>query len=206
MKKVIKGLYLGMTTIILIFVVGCSGIRIIPQAPTTMPISNDPLPLKVGVIIEGQSITGGFSDFGPRFSEILKNSNIFEEVYYPVIYNTDSIEKLDLFIFGRFTGTFVADPALHGKAFVTGFFLFLPAPAVTYNHKYVATGDVTFKDKKGKVYKKYTDKQEVIAKIKISSPPTEVERKGVKSATDNLLSKLVGKILEDKPFYRETIK
>ena len=206
MKKVIKGLYLGMTTIILFFVVGCNGIQIIPQAPTTMPISDAPLPLKVGIIIEGQKLTGGFSDFGPRFSEILKNSNTFEEVHFPVIYNTDSIEKLDLFIFGRFTGTFVADPGLIGKAFVTGFFLYLPAPGVTYNHKYVATGEVIIKDKKGKVYKKYTDKQEVVVKVKIASPPTEAQREGVKSATDNLLSKLIGKILEDKPFYRETIK
>ena len=193
-------------TVILLSVIGCGGLTVKPEAPTKTPISHEALPLNVGIIIGEQKLPGGFSDFGPRFLEMLRNADIFKEMYYPVIYTPEAREKLDLSIFAKFTGSFVADQGLFGKAFITGCLLFLPAPAITYDHKYIATGDISFKDRKGNEIKRYTEKEEVTATVKIMSPPTETEREGVKSATDNLLSKLIQKIIDDKPFFKEFIK
>lgn len=91
-KKLKKVWSIAIMIIVLFSVIGCGGLQVIPQAPTTMPTADVPLPLKVGIVIEEQKLTGGFSDFGPSFSDMLKNSNTFKEVYYPVIYNIESIE------------------------------------------------------------------------------------------------------------------
>ena len=74
---------------------GCSDFRVV-KSDFGFPISEKsreaPLPLVVGIKVDGQTLSGGFGDMGPTFASRLTNSGLFKSVFYPV----RSDDKLDL--------------------------------------------------------------------------------------------------------------
>lgn len=176
---------------------GCSDFHVVkPDNPAIVQTETNPLPLNVGIRVMNQRLTGGFSDMGPPFAGRLANSNLFKSVLYP----TRSDDKLDLAINSTFEGKFVADGALFPKAFVTGLFLFLPAPIVEYEHHYKAIATIQVTTPNGQQLKTYEASSDIPVTMKIHAPETEVQDQGVKAATNDLMDQLVSLLQKDKRF------
>lgn len=177
---------------------GCSSYHVVKSefaAPSTKS-SASPLPLVVGLKVTGQTLNGGFSDMGPAFSGRLTEAGLYKTVFYPV--RTD--DKIDLLIEAKFSGTFVADSGSFAKAFFTGFFMFLPSPFVEYEHHYKATGAVSF-TQGGRQLKSYSAESDTVVAMEIGAPATEVQRKGVTAATNDLMDRLIAQLISDRAFF-----
>jgi hypothetical protein len=196
-------------------VTGCNSLQITPQPPSTMPrAAGAPLPLRVGIAFDETASNagapgGGYGmkmammmnqvpiNIGQSFADALRRSNLFQEVDYPISYNPQVLENIDVVITGNFGRAYHQDPALFPKAFLTGFLLWLPAPFIHYYDTYDATGDLAIKDKSGALVKGYSEKATVTADYQIFSEVDSHQQAPAISVQD-LVAKLVEALVQDQ--------
>jgi len=131
---------------------------------------------------------------GPSLASGLTSANLFKTVVYPL--RPD--DKMDIVIVATFEGKFVPDSALFVKAIFTGLLLWLPAPAVEYEHHYEASATIWLTSPSAQQLKTYKASSDIPVIMKILAPPTEVEALGVKAAISDLMDKLVVQLQKDK--------
>jgi len=191
---------------------GCNSLQITPQPPSSMPHApGAPLPLRVGIAFDEQAMAapaGGYGmkmgmmaqapiNIGQSFADALRRTNLFQEVDYPISYNPQVLENIDVVITGNFGRAYHQDPALFPKAFLTGFLLWLPAPFIHYYDTYDATGDLAIKDKSGGLVKGYSEKATVTADYQIfSEVDSHQQAPGI--SVQVLVAKLVEALVQDQ--------
>ena len=131
---------------------------------------------------------------GPSLASRLTSANLFKAIVYPL--RPD--DKMDIVIVATFEGKFVADSALFVKAIFTGLLLWLPAPAVEYEHHYEASATIWLTSSSAQQLKTYKASSDIPVMMKIFAPPSEVETQGVKAATSDLMEQIVGQLQKDK--------
>lgn len=185
----------------LISLSGCTSFQIRPDAASiTIPKSPAPIPVKVGITSAEQKLSGGFSDVVQDFKKQLDDSQLFQEVYYPV----RSTDALDGGISLNIKAQFKMDPSSFGKAFITGFFMFLPTSLVVYNHHYNAecTLDVWHN---GKLLKTYKGDGTVLASHKLFAPADQLEAEGTQAASKALAANLIEQLMADRDFLEKEL-
>ncbi|MCR4294610.1 MAG: hypothetical protein NUW21_03690 [Elusimicrobia bacterium] len=216
-----------------LFLSGCVGFTVKPPKPSAMPRAESPAPLKVGVLMKkprfewrgmGPMNTAYMErhrdrwmlkpmwtqadDVGGKFLRALQSSAGFARV--------DEVKSLgfhgtggesDLLIDAEFSGKYTQDPGGFGKAFITGFLLFLPAPFIRYEDAYFAAAELSVYDRAGRLLHKYSERQDVVSSAALFSAgsPGSVSA-GIDAAASHLASKLVTAILADREGYERAVK
>jgi hypothetical protein len=112
---------------------GCASYQIRPPvASIALPKPSRPIPATLGIMKADEKASGGFAALAPTFKKHLDESALFQTVYYPTRPGDQMDGGIDLTI----RAGFKMDPVWFPKAFFTGFFMLLPAPITSYNHKY----------------------------------------------------------------------
>jgi hypothetical protein len=213
---------------------GCVGFTVKPPKPDAMPRADAPVPLKVGVRMKkprfewqgmGMMNTSYMEahrdrwmikpmfvqsdDVGGKFLRALQASSGFSQVdeVKNVGFNGTDDDPRDLIIDADFSGKYTQDPAGFGKAFITGFLFFIPAPFIRFEDAYFAAADLSVYDGTGRLLHKYSERQDVATSAALFSAgaPASVSA-GIESASANLAAKLVTEILADRPGYLRAIK
>lgn len=175
---------------------GCASYTITPGASSiTASKAASPIPVTVGISHVEQKVSGGFPDMVPPIKKALDESALFREVLYP----TRSSDQLDGLISLRLSTRFQMDGALFPKSFFTGFFMFLPAPIITYQHQYQAECSLEL-FKGDKLLKTYSAKSAIDVSHKLLAPPDKIEAEGVEAAVKLLGANLVGQLIQDRSF------
>lgn len=212
---------------------GCAGYTVKPPKPTAMPRAESPAPLKVGVLMKKprfewqgmgpmntaymerhrdrwmlKPMWAQADDVGGKFLRALQASSGFsqvEEVKSLGFHGTGG--ESELLIDAEFSGKYTQDPGGFGKAFITGFLFFLPAPFIRYEDAYFAAAELSVYDRTGRLLHKYSERQEVASSAAIFSAgsPGSVSA-GIDSAASHLASKLVTAILADREGYERAVK
>jgi hypothetical protein len=210
------------------FTTGCVGYRVTPDKPASMPRAEKQTPLRVGVSLKQSFEWKGvgmdnramdrwrtWSRFKPMFYEVdhmgdafvkaLDESHGFSSVYILPgnSFGPAELASHDIVIDAQIKGGYQQDPAMMGKAFMTGFLLLLPAPFVRYDDGFTASGELSLYDSSGRLLRRLSDSQSVTASAALFSAgqPSEIMA-GIQSAAQNLAVKLVNAILAD----RETLE
>lgn len=188
--------FAGLAVALSVFVSGCASYEITPSAASiTAPKAASPIPVTVGISQVEQKVTGGFPDMVPPIKRCLDDSALFREVLYPI----RPSDKLDGEVSLRLSARFQADGALFPKSFFTGFFLFLPAPIITYDHQYQAECSLEL-FKGGQLLKTYSAKAAIDVSHKLFAPPDRIEAEGTEAAVKLLGANLVGQLIQDRAF------
>lgn len=198
-----------------------------------MPRAESPAPLKVGVLMKKprfewqgmgpmntaymerhrdrwmlKPMWAQADDVGGKFLRALQASSAFSRV--------DEVKSLgfhgtggdsDLLIDAEFSGKYTQDPGGFGKAFITGFLFFLPAPFIRYEDAYFAAAELSVYDRAGRLLHKYSERQDVASSAALFSAgsPGSVSA-GIDAAASHLASKLVTAILADREGFERTVK
>jgi len=182
--------------------VGCASYEIRPSASSIqVQKSAASIPVTVGITHSEQKVSGGFPDLVTVIKKNLDESSLFQSVYYPV--RPD--DRLDGGLELRLSARFKTDGALFGKAFLTGFFMFLPAPLVVYSHEYQSecTLDLV---KNGKTLKQYKADGNVTVKHKLFASPEKIEAEGTEASVKLLGARLVEELAKDRTFIETELK
>jgi len=186
----------------ILLVTGCASFEVRPTAKAiTLPQASKPIPVSVGITQVDQKPTGGFPDLVQGLKHALDESHLFQTVYYPM----REEDKFDGGLHLQFGSRLSEDPALFPKAFLTGFFIFLPAPIVTYNHKYEAdcVVDLIRGDKK---LKTYIAKGNVSASHKLFASPSKLESEATEAAAKALYVDLIQQLDRDREFIANELR
>jgi len=208
---------------------GCAGLSVKPPKPSGMPRAEAPVPLKVGIYMKKPRFewqgTGGMTtaymeshrdrwmfksllaesdDVGSKFVRALQASSAFtqvNEVKSLGFYGTGG--EHDLLIDADFSGKYTQDPALFGKAFMTGFLMLLPAPFIRYDDAFFAAAELTVYDRTGRLLHKYSERQDIATSAGLFSAgtPSSIVA-GIDAAASNLASKLVTALINDRAGYQ----
>lgn len=212
---------------------GCAGYTVKPPKPSAMPRAESPVPLKVGVLMKKprfewqgmgpmntaymerhrdrwmlKPMWAQADDVGGKFLRALQASSGFAQV--------DEVKSLgfhgtgegsDLLIDAEFSGKYTQDPGGFGKAFITGFLFFLPAPFIRYDDAYFAAAELSVYDRAGRLLHKYSERQDVSSSAALFSAgsPGSVSA-GIDAAASHLASKLVTAILADREGFERAVK
>jgi hypothetical protein len=204
---------------------GCVGYEVKPPKPAEYPKADAPAALKVGVLLKNQPFVfdamgmsasrmdsyrswsrfhemfAQIDGIGAKFIDALNGSRAFarvDEVKSMGFFGSDRGGH-NLFMDAEFTGRFSQDPAMFPKAFLTGFFFFLPAPFIRYEDTYRASADVSVYDGAGRLVHKYTEQQDVgTTSALFSAGMPNTIAAGIESASSNLAAKLVTAIIADR--------
>jgi hypothetical protein len=204
---------------------GCVGYEVKPPKPAEYPKADAPVPLKVGVLVKtspfewdavgmsasmmdrrrGWSIWKGtfaqIDGMGGKFIEALSGSRAFarvDEVKSMGFLGSDTGGR-NLFIDARFSGKYTQDPSMFPKAFLTGFFMFLPAPFIRYDDTFRASADLSVYDAGGRLVHKYAEQQDVAMEAALfSAGMPGALAAGIEDASANLAAKLVTAIIADR--------
>lgn len=212
---------------------GCVGFTVKPPKPSAMPRAESPAPLKVGVLMKKprfewqgmgpmntaymerhrerwmlKPMWAQADDVGGKFLRALQASSGFsqvEEVKSLGFHGTGG--ESDLLIDAEFSGKYTQDPGGFGKAFITGFLFFLPAPFIRYEDAYFAAAELSVYDRTGRLLHKYSERQDVASSAALFSAgsPGSVSA-GIDAAASHLASKLVTAILADREGYERAAK
>jgi hypothetical protein len=205
---------------------GC-GFTVNPQKPASMPRADAPAPLRVGVMakndryewsgvgMSAERMEGsrGRSMFAPIFTQLddrapsfvraLKDSGAFRRVdeVKSLGFEGDSDDEggHDLLIDAKISGKYEQDPGMFGKAFITGFLFFLPAPFVTYDDRFTAAADVSVYAADGRLLHRYEENLPVAMSAMLFSAgmPSSLAA-GIETASANLSAKLVQDFIDDR--------
>ncbi|MCX5794587.1 MAG: hypothetical protein NTY77_03715 [Elusimicrobia bacterium] len=194
---------------------GCAGLRYQPEVPVLPRSAGEPVPLKVGLVVENtnpQMDASGFAamyvanqsqvDFGRLLADGIRGSHLFEDVRYPMPHTMESLQNADLVFNASFTRSFNADPAKGPKAFLTGFLLFLPVCFIEYDDHYGATGRVTVDDTHGKWVKEYSQTLDLTASWKLFSEGRSY-KEGPPTAASGLVAQLVQAMIADRTLFEK---
>jgi len=187
---------------VVVLATGCASFEVRPPANSVaIPKLSKPIPVAVAMSQTDQKLAGGFSDLMIGFKRALDESGTFQTVYYP----TRTGDQVDGALQLRLTAKMKADPALFPKAFLTGFFMLIPAPAVRYNHKFEAecAMDVMRGDTKVKTY---TAKGTAIASHKIFASASDIEAEATSAAAKLLYNDLLLQLQKDGEFLSAELK
>lgn len=208
---------------------GCAGLSVRPPKTSGMPRAEAPVPLKVGVYMKKPRFewqgTGGMNtaymeshrdrwmfksmlaesdDVGGKFVRALQASSAFtqvSEVKSLGFYGTGG--EHDLLIDADFSGKYTQDPALFGKAFMTGFLMLLPAPFIRYDDAFFAAAEMTVYDRTGRLLHKYSERQDISTSAGLFSAGTPASIvAGIDAAASNLAAKLVTALINDRAGYQ----
>ncbi|MFI5345734.1 MAG: caspase domain-containing protein [Elusimicrobiota bacterium] len=192
--------------IVVILTAGCAtGSR--PPAPQSFPAAaGAPLPLRVGVSGEEQELPildEGFVKSEPgeldRFSQILREAKIFKEVRYPLSQANRS--GVDLVLYPRLSARYVDDALYIPKAAVVAFTLTLTAPLFPAREEFSAKARLTVKDGAGEELRQYSESQEVLTAWNLV---WDSWNPGARSAYDNVTSRLLQDLINDRPLFERT--
>lgn len=177
-----------------LFFTGCASYQIKPTAASiTIPQAGAPISAVVGISQVDQKLQGGFPDMTRSIKQGLDESKLFKEVYYPM----RSTDKVDGQINLRLSSSFKMDGALFPKSFFTGFFFFLPAPLITYDHQYLAECRLEL-FKGDKLIKTYTANARVDMTHKLFAPAAEIEVQATDATVKLLSHNLVSQLIADR--------
>jgi hypothetical protein len=175
---------------------GCASYKIQPTASSiTVTKAASPIPATIGINHVEQKVSGGFPDLAMSVKHSLDQSSLFQAVYYPL----RPTDQLDGTFSLRLSARLKTDGGLFFKAFITGFFLFLPTPLVTYNHEYQAECSMDLM-RGDKSLKTYTAKSTVLISHKLFASPDRIEAEGTEAATKLLGAKVVEELINDRKF------
>jgi hypothetical protein len=177
---------------------GCSSYRVV-KSDVVLPASagdSGPLPLRVGVKVVGQSLSGGFGDMGPALASRISNARLFKSVIHPV----KPDDRPDLLIEVNFSGKHTGDSSSFAKGFFTWILLLLPAPAVEYEDHYISTAAVNI-TKDGRSLKSYSAGADVIVESKLMTSDADIQREGVAAATSNLMDRIIAQLYNDRSYF-----
>jgi len=180
---------------------GCASYQIRPDAASVQVAkATNPIPATVGITQVEQKVSGGFPDLVSSIKKSLDESRLFKTVLYP----TRSGDQLDGGFELRISAKFKADGGLFGKAFITGFFMFLPAPLVVYKHEYQSECTIDLV-KDGKKLKTYSANGTVSASHKLFAPADKLEAEGTEASAKLLGAKLVEQLMADRSFLEKEL-
>jgi hypothetical protein len=188
-----------------------------------MPRADAPAPLSVGVLVKNERydfvgmnlsterveayrgramlapMFQQLDDRGAAFVRALRESGAFRKV--------DEVRSLgfegeggdDILLDAHFAGRYTQDAGAFGKAFITGFLLFLPAPFITYDDRFEASADVSVYDAAGRLLHRYEENQAVAMNAWLFSEgmPSSLAL-GIEDASANMTAKLVEAIISDR--------
>lgn len=177
-----------------VFTTGCTSYKINPTAASiTIPQAQTPISATVGIQQVEQKLHGGFSDIAHPLKQSLDESLLFREIYYPMRSTDQTDGQINL----RLSSSFQMDGGLFPKSFLTGFFLFLPAPLVTYDHHYTAECRLDLY-KGDRLLKTYTAQSKVEVVHKLFAPPGEIETQGTEATIKLLCKNLTTQLINDR--------
>jgi hypothetical protein len=191
----------GMLFITLVFASGCASYSVHPDAASiVVPKAPTPIPVTVGFVRAEQNATNVCTDLMTKVSKQMEESSLFRTFLYPV----RADDRLDGQLVLHLNEQFEIDPELFGKAFITGFFLFLPAPLVTYTHEYHAEGTMDLvRDKQTLKSYTYTVTVDLTHKVFASS---EDMTTALEAAVPKALSaELIQQLLNDRSFLEKSL-
>jgi hypothetical protein len=190
----------GVLMFILAFASGCASYHVTPDAAAiVIPRAATPIPITVGLAQVVQD-TNMCSDFMPKITKQFEECGLFQKVFYPV----RADDRLDGQLVLHLSEQFKTDGALFGKAFLTGFLLFLPAPLVTYTHEYRAEGTMDLvRDKQ--TLKSYNYSVTVDLTHKIFAPAEGMTAALEAAAPRALSAELIQQLLNDRPFLEKAL-
>ena len=206
MLKGVMKLPLAAAALSALFLTGCMKYTLTPDRPASLPRHEAaPLPLKVGVIIEGPPPgTAAWKaredePLGPRFAEALRESRLFPDVFYPLPPNAAAAAGVDLIINGRFSSRYDADPLQGPKIFFVCFTGFFTGALMSETSHHLAEGALTVAYPDGRLVKTYNEKVDVVAVSMVSAFAEQKTMKfGPPSARENLAAKLVQALIADR--------
>lgn len=169
---------------------GCMGYTLTPEKPAAMPRAQaDPLPLTAGVVLESD---GGF---GARFAEALDGARLFKEV------RRGATTGVDLVLRGRYKAEFVQDPLQAPKILLCVFTGLVTGAIMSETSHHLADGAVMASFPNGDGVKSYDERVDVTAKSMVSMFAEQKTMKlGPPAAMDNLVAKLVQRLIDDRDF------
>lgn len=169
---------------------GCMGYTLTPEKPSSMPrAAAPPLPLTAGVVLEGDS---GFS---ARFAEALDGARLFKEV------RRGATTGVDLVLRGRYKAEFVQDPLQAPKILLCVFTGLVTGAIMSETSHHLADGAVMASFPNGDGVKSYDERVDVTAKSMVSMfAEQKTMRLGPPAAMDNLVAKLVQRLIDDRDF------
>lgn len=183
------------------FTTGCASYQIKPTAASiTLPKAQAPIAATVGINQVEQKLQGGFSDLVRPLKQSIDESRLFREVYYPMRASDQTDGQINL----RLSSSFQMDGALFPKSFLTGFFLFLPAPIVTYDHRYTAECRLEL-FQGDRLIKTYTAQSKVEVVHKLFAPPAEIEAQGTEATIKLLCKNLTTQLINDRSQLEELL-
>jgi hypothetical protein len=201
-----------------VWLTGCAGIQYIPPVPELPRASGEPLPLRVGIVVDNPNPAveaSGFAalavayqpaiDLGAKFAEALRDSRLFQDVRYPIPHTMEAMQQTDLVMNASFKRAFRSDPAKPGKAIVTGMLLLLPVSFITYDDNYTASGRVAVDDRHGNWIKEYSQTADLTAQWKLFSEARSY-KEGPKMAAKALVAQLVEALLADRELFEKFAK
>jgi hypothetical protein len=178
---------------------GCSDYKVMAKSGIVAPVSTngtEPLPLAVGLKVSNQDLSEEFSDMGPALASRLAQAHLFKTIVGPA----SAGEKPDLMIEATFVGRHVKDRSAFSKSFLTGLYLFLPAPAVEFEDRYIADGSIIV-TQGGRQVKSYYAGCFVVVKSKLMASHADIRREGVAAATEGLMDRIVAQLYADRAFF-----
>lgn len=189
-----------------LFLTGCMKYTLTPDRPASMPRAEaPPLPLKVGLIIEGPQPgvpawkARETEELGPRFAEALRESRLFSDVFYPLAPAAAAASGVDLVINGRFSSRFDQDPLQGPKIFFVCFTGFFTGALMSETSHHLAEGALTVAYPDGRLVKTYDEKVDVVAVSMVSAFAEQKTMKfGPPAARENLAAKLVQSLISDR--------
>lgn len=184
----------GLVLATAVFATGCASYKINPTAASiTLPQAKTPIPATVGILQVEQNLQGGFSDIVRPLKQSIDESRLFREIYYPMRPSDQTDGQINL----RLSSSFQMDGGLFPKSFFTGFFMFLPAPIITYDHHYTAECRLEFY-KGDHLLKTYTAESKVEVVHKLLAPPAEIEKQGTEATIKLLCKNLTTQLINDR--------
>ncbi len=194
-------LTVGLLLAILVFVSGCASYSVHPDADSiNMPKAATPIPVTVGFVRAEQNTTNVCTDLMTKVGKQMEDCGFFRTFLYPV----RADDRLDGQLVLHLNEQFEIDPALFGKAFITGFFLLLPAPLVTYTHEYRAEGTLDLvRDKQ--TLKSYNYNVTVDLTHKIFAPSDGMTTALEAAVPKALSAELIQQLLNDRAFLEKSL-
>jgi|GEM_PF-4620726 len=201
----------------LLAVTGCTHYTLKPEAPSSMPrAAAPPLPLRVGVVLDEQRSALTVNDpattqqvlersgytFGPKFAQALRQSRLFQDVRFPMRLSREALADVDLVISAQFGYKFNQDPWQAPKIVLCVFTGLITGAIMSETSHHLAQGVLSVEDPAGRSIRSYDETVDVEAESMVSMfAEMKTMEVGPPAAADNLIAKLVQRLIDDRALF-----